>query len=460
MKTLSDIKKIAVLGAGTMGPGIAQTYAMGGYQVTMWTRSESTREKAIASLKSQLHTFEEEGLLSESIDTIFNRVNFALTVEEAVAGADFIQETIVEKKDAKEELYAMMEDKYTELKESGKSEHEAIGTVIAEFGSLDEVIEDLHLREQPEQEPETAAEGFGASEEFSGYTERADEPNDEPDSRDGSFDYQSFSARLVSTEEAENFLQASRQAATRVAFGVMLCIFSPVVLIYMSGLSEATNGVLHENIAALIGLVVLFACIAAAVALFISSGVHTPQYQYLKEQSYQMSQETFSYIKELNDQFHSGFTAQIAVGVCLCILSVIPIIAAGLIFADMPRFLIVVIICVCLLFVLVGIGVFLLVHAGMIAESFKTLLNGDLYITEEHLWQTERRYNEPQSQRQNRRQKALSEAFSNIYWLCVTAAYLIWSFRFHAWGISWILWPLAGILWGSLESIMKAIRFK
>ena len=36
MKTLADIKKIAVLGAGTMGPGIAQTFAMGGYEVTMW----------------------------------------------------------------------------------------------------------------------------------------------------------------------------------------------------------------------------------------------------------------------------------------------------------------------------------------------------------------------------------------------------------------------------------------
>lgn len=108
MKTLADIKKIAVLGAGTMGPGIAQTYAMGGYQVTMWTRSESTREKALASLKAQLHTFEEEGLLSEPIDTILARVSFKLTVEEAVEGADFIQETIVEKKDAKEELYAKL----------------------------------------------------------------------------------------------------------------------------------------------------------------------------------------------------------------------------------------------------------------------------------------------------------------------------------------------------------------
>lgn len=105
MKTLADIKKIAVLGAGTMGPGIAQTYAMGGYEVTMWTRSESTREKAIVSLKSQLETFQEEGLLEESIDTIMGRISFALTVEEAVKGADFIQETIVEKKDAKEALY-------------------------------------------------------------------------------------------------------------------------------------------------------------------------------------------------------------------------------------------------------------------------------------------------------------------------------------------------------------------
>ena len=60
MKTLQDIKKIAVLGAGTMGPGIAQVYAMGGYQVTMWTRSEATREKAKAALRAQLDTFAQE----------------------------------------------------------------------------------------------------------------------------------------------------------------------------------------------------------------------------------------------------------------------------------------------------------------------------------------------------------------------------------------------------------------
>ena len=109
MKTLADIKKIAVLGAGTMGPGIAQTYAMGGYPVTMWTRSEATREKAKAALKTQLDTFAQEGeIAAEDVPAILGRIDFAMTVEEAVAGADFIQETIVENRDAKTALYEQL----------------------------------------------------------------------------------------------------------------------------------------------------------------------------------------------------------------------------------------------------------------------------------------------------------------------------------------------------------------
>ena len=108
MKTLADIKKIAILGAGTMGPGIAQCFAMGGYAVTMWTRSQSTREKAETALRTQLQTFREEGELHEPIDVILSRVSFASTVEEAVAGADFIQETIVENREAKQALYQQL----------------------------------------------------------------------------------------------------------------------------------------------------------------------------------------------------------------------------------------------------------------------------------------------------------------------------------------------------------------
>lgn len=103
---LSDIKKIAVLGAGTMGPGIAQMFAIGGYPVTMWTRSEETRERAKAALHASLVTFAEEGLIAAAdVDAAYERVSFAPTVAEAADGADFIQETIVENKDAKLELF-------------------------------------------------------------------------------------------------------------------------------------------------------------------------------------------------------------------------------------------------------------------------------------------------------------------------------------------------------------------
>ena len=104
---LTDIKKIAVLGAGTMGPGIAQMFAMGGYTVTMWTRSEATREKAKATLYDSLKTFVEEDLLpADKLEETYARVSFALTVPEAIDGADFIMETIVENKDAKLDLYS------------------------------------------------------------------------------------------------------------------------------------------------------------------------------------------------------------------------------------------------------------------------------------------------------------------------------------------------------------------
>ena len=89
-----------------MGPGIAQMFAMGGYPVTMWTRSEQTREKAKETLYKSLQTFVEEGMLcANDLEETYKRVGFALTVEEAVKGADFIQETIVENKYAKKELF-------------------------------------------------------------------------------------------------------------------------------------------------------------------------------------------------------------------------------------------------------------------------------------------------------------------------------------------------------------------
>ena len=61
---LEEIQRIAVLGAGTMGPGIAQCYAMSGREVCLYDISESALGKARAMLLSNLDTFVDEELLT------------------------------------------------------------------------------------------------------------------------------------------------------------------------------------------------------------------------------------------------------------------------------------------------------------------------------------------------------------------------------------------------------------
>ena len=106
MKTAKDIKQVAILGAGTMGPGIAQVFAMSGRKIAMWTRSEETKKKAENTLRKSIETFVEEGLLpKDQAENVFRRISFKNNVGEAIDGANFVMETIVEDKDAKIQLF-------------------------------------------------------------------------------------------------------------------------------------------------------------------------------------------------------------------------------------------------------------------------------------------------------------------------------------------------------------------
>ena len=49
---VADVKKVAIFGAGTMGPGLAQTFAVAGYQVCVYTRRQETLDKARALIQA------------------------------------------------------------------------------------------------------------------------------------------------------------------------------------------------------------------------------------------------------------------------------------------------------------------------------------------------------------------------------------------------------------------------
>ncbi len=101
-----EVKKVAIFGAGTMGPGLAQVFATAGHDVTMYSRKAETIEKAVRVAKANLATFVQQDMLRESdVPAILARITTTRSVEEAATEADFVIESIAEKMDAKKALY-------------------------------------------------------------------------------------------------------------------------------------------------------------------------------------------------------------------------------------------------------------------------------------------------------------------------------------------------------------------
>jgi 3-hydroxybutyryl-CoA dehydrogenase len=107
---VEDIKKVAVFGAGTMGPGVAQLFAAAGYEVALYSRKAETLEKALAMVEANFATLIAHGTVTQAAaDAAAARIEPTQSVEEAGKDADFVLETIAENKDAKRQLYSELE---------------------------------------------------------------------------------------------------------------------------------------------------------------------------------------------------------------------------------------------------------------------------------------------------------------------------------------------------------------
>lgn len=109
---LKDVKKIALFGAGTMGPGIAQVFAVAGYEVAMYSRKKETLDSGMSVVRANMATFIDRGLLTQAqADAALAKIVPTQSIEDAAKDADLVVESIVEKKDAKKALYDDL-DKY------------------------------------------------------------------------------------------------------------------------------------------------------------------------------------------------------------------------------------------------------------------------------------------------------------------------------------------------------------
>ena len=242
--------------------------------------------------------------------------------------------------------------------------------------------------------------------------------------------------RWLGAEEAMQFLELEKQAAPKIALGVLLCILSPVLLIVLSGAAEFLHIGMTEHAASGIGVAVLLALVAVAVTLFVTYCMKLEKFEYLEQESIRLEPDMMYSVRQQKDTYEPIFRRAVTVGVALCIVAVIPIVLAGAFqCSDMT-----VIWGVALLLCVISVAVFLFVKNGMVWESYQKLLEEGDYT------------------RAKKQTAKKNSALAPIYWCTVTALYLGYSFMTSNWGTSWIIWPVAGVLYVAVEAIVNAVR--
>ncbi|MBV1756673.1 MAG: 3-hydroxyacyl-CoA dehydrogenase family protein [Dethiosulfatibacter sp.] len=100
------IKKIAVLGAGTMGHGIAETFAMNGFQVNLFETHDQTRISVKNIIESELKFLaENDYILMEDIEDILKRITVYKDLKNSVEDVDYVIEAVPEKIELKQKIF-------------------------------------------------------------------------------------------------------------------------------------------------------------------------------------------------------------------------------------------------------------------------------------------------------------------------------------------------------------------
>lgn len=317
---------------------------------------------------------------------------------------------------AKDELWQMMEDKYSELKEEGKSENEIVGTIISEFGNLNEIADELGIR------------SILCPQDYSKPLQNESNTGDNTQ-------IPPVSRRMITIEEAKDYLKDSASSALCIALGVMLCILSVVgpITVDALGMKEA------------FGAVSLFCLIAVAVAIFVINGVRMTKWSYLKEQSCALDFATSSMVNERREHYRGTYTVLLTLGIMFCIICVIPVIILDEINVipgiahpeDLGAIA---------MFVMIAVGVFMIVLSACTLGGFKHLLslNDASTMAGNYDMEHQKGYKSP-----------VAETIMSVYWPTITCIYLCWSFLTFDWWITWIIWPVASIISGVINGIWK-----
>lgn len=245
--------------------------------------------------------------------------------------------------------------------------------------------------------------------------------------------------RKVTLGQANEFLALRKKAAPRLALATFMCIVSVIPLLMLGGLSEYGTPPIDENLAGGLGMIFMLAIVAGAVGIYLHTHFQSSAYKFLEEERFETEYGVVGMVREQQKAFRGAYTKLNIIGVCLCILAVIPLFVG----AALQNELLMVILLNVLIFI-IAIAVFIFVIAGVRWGSMEKLL-GEGDFTEE-----------------KKSRRRLSGAISGVYWSVVVAVYLAWLFLENMPekrdSRAWVVFPVAGVLYAAVLGVARMIE--
>lgn len=239
----------------------------------------------------------------------------------------------------------------------------------------------------------------------------------------------------VSMEEANEYLDLVEKVGPSTANAVSLCIFAPAFMLCLIAVSLIPGFPFGTTVCVGVGLAAMLLLIAAAVYFFIINGAKMQRFEYLEKSPIETMYGVTGMVKEKKKESEQEHITMMAVGVILCIISCIPLIAVAVLGA--ADYLILIMVSVLLLLVCGGVN--LIIRSSSQTEAYDKLLQEGGYTIKE------------------KKKNGVISNVASIYWTLTIVIYLAWSFISGRWEFTWIVWPIAGVLFGAVATITHAV---
>lgn len=105
-----EIKSVALLGAGMIGHGLALHFAKSGYQVSLYSRTRQTLDKAVEGIRSNLSVILQKPAGSEEIEKAVARIRLTTDLADAAGNAPVVIESIAEDLNLKQDVFKQLDE--------------------------------------------------------------------------------------------------------------------------------------------------------------------------------------------------------------------------------------------------------------------------------------------------------------------------------------------------------------